>query len=82
MKEIKLLFYKTSPAPENLGMKIVLIEIQGADGPIYDYGMADWLGAEWDNIPQLDGNEWKVFCWANWPNPDHLVNDRKIITMQ
>lgn len=81
MKEIKLLFYQTSPSPENLGMKIVLFEIDTPGNPIYDYGMCDWLGAEWDVVPQLEGHQFRVYAWANWPDPKHLTNDRRIITM-
>lgn len=79
MKKLELMFYQTDPAPKNLGMKIVLFEIQGSDGLIHDYGMADWLGTEWDVVPELQGHPHRVFCWANWPDPRNLTVDKLII---
>lgn len=79
MKKLTLNFYKTAPGPKNLGMKIVLFEIDTPDGPIHDYGMCDWLGAEWDVVPQLEGHEHRVFCWSNWPDPKNLTEEKRII---
>lgn len=80
MKKLELNFYQTDPGPKNLGMKIVLLEITTLDGPIYDYGMADWLGTSWDVIPQLEGHLHRVLCWANWPDPKNLIEEKRIIS--
>lgn len=75
MKEIKLLFYQTPPSPKNLGMKIVLIAVTDSEGKIvYDYGMADWMGTEWDVIPVPEGYTTSVHSWANWPDPKILLS--------
>lgn len=81
MKEIKLLFYRTTPSPENIGLKQVLYEITTKDETTHDYGYCNWTGVEWElpEVPQ--GIEISVHSWANNPDPKHLINETKILRM-
>lgn len=79
MKKLNLVFYQTNPSLKNTGMKIVLFEIETEAGIIHDYGMCDWIGDKWDEVPMLQGHVFRVYCWANWPDPKNLTESKVII---
>lgn len=82
-QKIELIFYRTDPSPENIGMKQVLFKVTDSVGKVnYDFGYADWLGTEWDNVPVPEGYTIEVHSWANNPDPKHLIEEGKLISFK
>ena len=47
MKEVTLMFYKTIPSEDNVGLKNALWEVSDKDGNLtHDWGFAYWDGKE------------------------------------
>jgi len=81
LKEIKLLFYRTIPSPENIGLKQVLFEITDRGQIVHDFGYCNWNGVEWE-LPEVPKDfEISVHSWANNPDPKHLVYEAKILRL-
>jgi hypothetical protein len=82
MKKIELAFYKTAPAKDDIGLKIVIWAITETEtGAVtYDWGFGNWNGESFDGIDVPDGYTAIVARWANTVNPDVILNDSLIIT--
>lgn len=78
MQEVKFMFYKTNPSPQNVGLKLVLWEViipdEGGVGIQYDWGFGNWNGQSWDPIEMPEGVTAQVGRWANTVNPVVLMS--------
>lgn len=83
MKEVTLMFYKTIPSEENIGLKNVLWEISDTEGNLtHDWGFGNWDGKEWGAIPTPEGYTAKVAYWANTVDPELILKEKsKIIRL-
>lgn len=74
MIEGNFLFYQTEPSKENTGNKLVLWEVDGPEGKVFDWGFSEWTGTEW-GIPEVpEGYTIKVKIWANTLDPKILLS--------
>lgn len=80
MKAVELLFYSSTPSATNIGLKIVLWEVNNG-AVLHDWGFAFWDGTDWENIETPEGVTASVVRWANTLDPAFVLNDSRIIKM-
>lgn len=83
MKKIEMVFYKTKPSENNIGLKYVLWEVNDGTTVAHDWGFANWTGSEWEAIEVPNGYTADVIWWANTVDADLLLKQKsKIISLR